>query len=299
LTKGLQKKTKNTLSNFELPSEESQNTILLVTTGRDGAGKVRTFNYAYDKANRITSGTYSATGESNWFTVNGMTYDANGNLTKLVRQNQRTASTYGLVDNLTYSYQTSSNRLSQVTDGEQTISYTSKDFKKRSSSAYGYDANGNLTSNLDKQIQTITYNHLNLPAEIKFTTNAMIRFAYDAEGNKLTQKTYNTSGTLTKTQDYIGEFVFQDGALDYLIHEEGRVAIELGTHQYEYYMKDHLGNVRQVLRNPSTQVYMATMEMENAETEEQEFSQVMASRLAECQQRPHGRPWTYTGDLCR
>jgi RHS repeat-associated protein len=250
-------------------------------SGYTGAGKTRTYNYTYDKVNRITAGTYSAASEGNWFTVNGMVYDANGNLTKLVRQNQRTTSSYGVVDNLTYGYQTSSNRLNQVTDAQTAQDYTSKDFKERSVTAYGYDVNGNLTSNPDKQIQTITYNHLNLPAEIKFTTNATIRFAYDAEGNKLTQKIYNVSGALTKTQDYIGEFVFQDGALDYLLHEEGRVAIELGTHQYEYFMKDHLGNVRQVLRNPSTQVYLATMETENAETEEQEFSQVMASRQTE------------------
>ena len=48
------------------------------------------------------------------------------------------------------------------------------------------------------------------------------------------------------------------------MHEEGRVAYELGTYQYEYHVKDHLGNVRQVLRNPTTQVFMATMETENA-----------------------------------
>ncbi|WP_297337687.1 hypothetical protein [Algoriphagus sp.] len=119
---------------------------------------------------------------------------------------------------------------------------------------------------------------MNLPVEVSFTTGAKISFAYDAEGIKLTQKVYNTSGSLTKKQDYIGEFVFQDGALDYLIHEEGRVAVESGTYQYAYFRKDHLGNVRQVLRNPSTQVYMATMETQNAETEEQELTQIQASR---------------------
>ena len=75
--------------------------------------------------------------------------------------------------------------------------------------------------------------------------------------------------------------MYLDGGLDYLIHEEGRVAIELGSFQYEYFIKDHLGNVRQVLRNPSTQVYMATMETQNAETEEMEFSMVSISRQTE------------------
>ena len=68
---------------------------------------------------------------------------------------------------------------------------------------------------------------------------------------------------------YIGEAVYLNGLLNYLMHEEGRVAYEIDTYQYEYHVKDHLGNpprrtsVRQVLRNPTTQVYMATMETEN------------------------------------
>ncbi|WP_332914598.1 hypothetical protein [Algoriphagus boritolerans] len=245
-------------------------------SGSTGGGKQRTYNYTYDKVNRITAATYTATSETDWFNLSGMTYDANGNITALTRKNQRTASTYGDVDVLTYGYQANSNKLTQVTDGMGAQSYTSKGFIERSSTAYAYDANGNLKTNLDKQISNISYNHLNLPVEVSFNTGAKIRFAYDAEGIKLTQKVYNTSGALIKTQEYVGEFVFQNGALDYLIHEEGRVAVELGTYQYEYFIKDHLGNVRQVLRNPSTQVYMATMETQNAETEEQEFTQIQA-----------------------
>jgi hypothetical protein len=100
--------------------------------------------------------------------------------------------------------------------------------------------------------------------EVTFNTGASIRFTYNAEGVKLTQKVYNTSGALTKTQDYIGEFVYQNGALDYLIHEEGRVASEPGGLFYEYYLKDHLDNVRQVLRNSAANARIATMEQANA-----------------------------------
>jgi RHS repeat-associated protein len=250
-------------------------------SGSTGAGKIRTYNYSYDKVNRITAATYTATSETNWFSLSGMLYDANGNISTLTRSNQRTASSYGTVDQLTYSYQTNSNKLTQVADAMSSQTYTSKDLKDRSSVAYTYDANGNLKTNADKQISNITYNHLNLPSEVSFSTGAKIRFAYDAEGSKLSQKVFNTSGALTKTQDYVGEFVYLDGGLDYLIHEEGRVAIELGSFQYEYFIKDHLGNVRQVLRNPGTQVYMATMETQNAETEEMEFSMVSTSRQME------------------
>lgn len=36
---------------------------------------------------------------------------------------------------------------------------------------YDYDKNGNQTSNLDKQISGISYNHLNLPEEVTFAEN--------------------------------------------------------------------------------------------------------------------------------
>ncbi|MBN3584966.1 hypothetical protein JYB64_21470, partial [Algoriphagus aestuarii] len=125
------------------------------------------------------------------------------------------------------------------------------------------------------------YNHLNLPREITFTSGAKIRFAYDAEGTKLGQKVYNSSGTLTKTQDYIGEIVLLDGQLDYLIHEEGRIVAEANGLWGEYYVKDHLGNVRQVLRAANSQTLMATMETQNAGTEEVQFSMVSESRQTE------------------
>jgi len=89
---------------------------------------------------------------------------------------------------------------------------------------------------------------------------------------------YDTSGSLTKTQDYVGEVVYADGLLDYLIHEEGRVAYEDNFYQYEYFVKYHLGNVRQVLRIPEDQLLVATMEMENSADEELAFSQLGVSR---------------------
>nr|MBI1229715.1 hypothetical protein [Cytophagales bacterium] len=247
-------------------------------SGMTGSGKTRTYNYTYDNANRLTAANYTASGESNWFTLNGMRYDANGNITHLRRRNQKTPTTYGEVDSLTYFYQPNSNRLSQLRDFHRSLTYTSRNFEERSTAAYTYDQNGNLSGNLDKQIRTISYNHLNLPREVEFTSGAKLVFAYDAEGNKRTQMVYNSSGTLTKTQDYIGEAVYVNGSPDYLMHEEGRVVYEENSYRYEYQVKDHLGNVRQVLRNPITQAITATMETQHAQAEEAAFSQISASR---------------------
>jgi RHS repeat-associated protein len=84
--------------------------------------------------------------------------------------------------------------------------------------------------------------------------------------------------TLSSTTDYIGDFVFRNGQLDYLLHEEGRVAYESTSFRYEYNIKDHLGNVRQVVRAPQTGGFMATMEMSAAEEEEVHFEQLPESR---------------------
>lgn len=245
--------------------------------GSSGTYKTRTYNYEYDNANRLKAAAYSASSESNWFTVNGISYDANGNIHTMSRSNERAIGDYNVVDDLEYSYHGYGNRLSQVKDNNLSTSYKAKDFVESSDVEYGYDKNGNLTSNLDKDISQITYNHLNLPQEITFGTGAKIVFAYDAEGTKLTQKVYNSSGTLTKTQDYIGEIVLLDGTLDYLVHEEGRLVAEIDGLWGEYYMKDHQGNIRQVLRGATSQTYMATMETSNATLEEQQFSMLSES----------------------
>jgi RHS repeat-associated protein len=229
----------------------------------------------------LNAGTFtsSVAAENSNYTVSGITYDANGNILKMQRRGQMTASpAYGLVDNLTYNYGSNSNQLLSVTDALTSNTYTSGDFKPVSGSGYSYDANGNQTSNKDKRIASVTYNHLNLPDTVTFTgSTGKITYGYDALGNKLTQKVYNGS-TLGKTRQYIGEMVYLDGTLDYLVHEEGRVAYEANTFQYEFFVRDHLGNVRQVIRNPNTQVFMATMETQEAATEEGIFSQLSESR---------------------
>src|SRR5690606_3148851 len=94
---------------------------------------------------------------------------------------------------------------------------------------------------------------------------------------RLRQKVY-TGSILSSTTDYIGDFVFRNGQLDYLLHEEGRVAYESSSFRYEYNIKDHLGNVRQVVRAPETGGFMATMELSASEEEEIQFEQLPESR---------------------
>ncbi|WP_240511047.1 hypothetical protein [Algoriphagus antarcticus] len=211
------------------------------------------------------------------YKVGYINYDANGNITTMQRVNTKTISNWGLIDNLSYSYFTNSNKLAQVTDYQSNVTYISQDFKDKSTAQYEYDGNENLSKNLDKEITSIAYNHLNLPATITFSgTNKKIDYWYDAQGTKLRQVT--TDGATVKRLDYLGELVFDNSAISYVLHEEGRATYENSAFQYEFFVKDHLGNVRQVIRAPISGARIATMEPENAEEEEKDFEGIRESR---------------------
>lgn len=81
---------------------------------------------------------------------------------------------------------------------------------------------------------------------------------------------------MTKTTVYLNGLVYQNGALDYIIHEEGRTVVQDGEFRNEFNIVDHLGNVRQVIRSHDTQTVVATMETSLAVGEE--FSMVSESR---------------------
>ena len=100
------------------------------------------------------------------------------------------------------------------------------------------------------QANGITYNHLNLPVEVKFDDNdsKKITYIYDATGTKL-QKTVVEPGPSSMTTDYAGNYIYESGSLQFFSHPEGYIEpkdandLSLGyDHIYQY--KDHLGNIR-------------------------------------------------------
>jgi RHS repeat-associated protein len=245
----------------------------------------RVYNYYYDMSSRITDVHYtvpSLPAQNGLYNLGYMNYDQNGNFLTMLRVNQQDNVSYGLVDNLAYVYYPNSQRLRNVIDYQTTTTYISKDFKDISTADYEYDANGNLTKNLDKEINWITYNYLNMPAIITFTgSNRKIENQYNNDGIKVRQ--INTNGANQTRLDYIGEFVFEKintatTTLSYILHEEGRATLENSAFQYEFFVKDHLGNVRQVVRAPQSAFRIATMEPEKAAEEEEFFQNIKESR---------------------
>jgi len=89
---------------------------------------------------------------------------------------------------------------------------------------YTYDANGNLTADINKGIISISYNTLNLPVAINRTNSIRVVYLYDATGTKRQQKNYiNIEGSVAKTTDFIGNFVYENGVPAYNIYDEGRI----------------------------------------------------------------------------
>ena len=196
-------------------------------------GTLKQYNFTYDALNRLTGAAWNGNAAGGFsMTVNG--YDLNGNIKGLSRY-----SNGYLIDNLVYNYySTYSNRLSSVVDNANS-SIGFNDANYSGSYGYTYDSNGNMHIDLYKQVN-IDYNRLNLPEQVSSRVNGTtIQYTYDASGVKL-KKATNSS-----TTDYLANFVYQDNVLDFIITDEGRVVrTAAGDYQYEYYLKDHLGNTR-------------------------------------------------------
>jgi len=186
---------------------------------------------------------------------------------------------FGTIDQLTYSY--AFNRVTKIEDGINS-SFGFDDFKNGANvtTEYEYNDAGSIKRDRNKGITSITYNFNNLPRVIQFGSSSnQITNVYDSEGRKLS--TTIVSGGVTKTYDYLGEFVYLNNAIQHFAHEEGRTAWDggMGDPYDEYFYKDHLGNVRQVIRAPFTQAFRATMEEKNAQEEEQLFDQLPETRI--------------------
>ena len=90
------------------------------------------------------------------------------------------------------------------------------------------------------------YNYLNLPQQLNsyaLNTNE-INYLYNAAGIKLRKQT-RIDFAVEKTMDYIGIFVYEDNELIYILTSEGRIMVDSnGIFEYQYFLKDHLGNTR-------------------------------------------------------
>lgn len=229
-------------------------------------------------------------------------YDPNGNILKMVTKGIDLVQ-IKTIDDLQYDYQLNglSNKLNKVTDNGVKDAYQLGDFKDwvNTNEDYQYDDNGNMTIDRNKGIDGITYNILNLPQLIPMSQRlfpdvntppderplGVIEYTYDAAGNKLS-KQVTEGGMVTKTTTYIAGFVYENDHLQFATQEEGRIRwVEPqgstgGSFQYDYFLKDHLGNVRTIItEEDKLDAYpAASMELNNQAVEEAFYNNVAETR---------------------
>jgi len=246
--------TQNVYYNTGVGTAKYNGNISSMTWKSGNESTVRGYKFTYDGLDRMLNATYGETASistnANRFSENVTGYDKNGNIKSLQRYGQTGASAYGLIDNLTYTL--TGNQLSRVDDAVSTAAYgTNTAFVNGASAAgeYAYDANGNLTKDLNKGITDIQYNVLNLPSTVSFSDGSTITYTYGADGTKL--RTVHKIGSTTTTTDYCGNVIYENGTQKLLLTEEGYINLT-GTQQYHYYLKDHQGNNRVVINQSGT-----------------------------------------------
>lgn len=150
---------------------------------------------------------------------------------------------------------------------------------------------GSVTNDINTatDAQSIQYNYLNLPWLITSKNNGdqtikgTIKYIYDAAGRKLQKTTIeekatiNNSTKITTDAIYIGGFIYQtikkektgqttttEKTLQFVAMEEGRIREEkdinnaIVKYNLDYFIKDHLGNVRVILTDEQkTDIYPA------------------------------------------
>ncbi|WP_083629196.1 DUF6443 domain-containing protein [Tenacibaculum agarivorans] len=199
----------------------------------------KTYTYSYDALNRISS----AIDNTGRYNLQNVTYDKMGNILTLQRKGHLNtgATSFGTMDNLTYTYD-SGNKLLKVTDtGNKTYGF--KD-GTNTGNDFSFDANGNQIKDLNKGITSVIYNHLNMPTEIKFNNSntKKINYTYTADGTKI-RKITNDNGSITTT-DYNGEYVYENNTLKQITQPEGYLEPNGSSWKYVYRYTDFWGNTR-------------------------------------------------------
>jgi RHS repeat-associated protein len=149
-----------------------------------GAATANRYRYVYgagqyDALGRLLGATYQGWTGS-WSStlahnLTGITYDPSGNITAMRRYREDGT----LIDDLTYSYPGSSNRLSSVTDAvAATLGWDAQ------SGSFSYDANGNMTSSpAPYSVTGAAYDHRNLPTSLTSGSTTTV-YRYDHAGQR-------------------------------------------------------------------------------------------------------------------
>ncbi len=238
----------------------------------------RAYGYSYDNANRLTIADFSQqnNGSTNWtkdkadYTVSNLNYDANGNILAMKQRGLQINSST-TIDSLSYQYFTNSNQLQKVSDGIADPSPMG-DFKDTTLTGddYTYDANGNINKDYNRHLHTTAngpgavFNVLDKAESITIAGKSTTLYYYDAAGALLRKQVTSIATNTVSNYVYAGAYVYKNDTLQTVFTEEGQIRKMIsrpGDWAYDYFIKDHQGNIRTVLAEATESYgYGASME---------------------------------------
>ena len=225
--------------------------------------EIRGYGFSYDPIGRFAKANYAMRSQTGWdetpdrYAVDTIQYDMNGNITRILRNGYTHTNNqinyFGGIDEINIEYFGDGNQIKKVTDNIL-LSSASNDFRDNGihySEEYAYDDNGNMIRDDNKGISEVIYNHMNLPEKIIFDQNNYIEYLYNANGTRL-KKTVMINGS-SSTTNYHHNYIYNVDGLQQINTEEGRVLHDpvTGDFDHQYFIKDHLGNVRVVFGSPT------------------------------------------------
>lgn len=204
------------------------------------------YSYEYDKLSRLTKAKYYRGATlSNKYTSN-YEYDSMGNILSLQCNRLLDNGQWGLGDDIAYSY--IGNQLYKADNQASQPSYVSHYFFSDNvdlETEYAYDENGNMTKNLNKNIDSITYNEIGMPRCISFKGGGKTEYIYSATGEKLQVKHTPSIGDKAIITNYCGEAVFDDTNLETVFFDGGYMSYKHSlSPDFYHYVKDYQGSNR-------------------------------------------------------
>ena len=91
-----------------------------------------------------------------------------------------------------------------------------------------------------------------LPTMIRFAGGKTIKYTYSADGRKLRAAYTTVTPVTSKTVDYCGNLIFENGQLKQVLVDGGYIPMDDWSGTYRFYVKDHLGNNRMVVHQSGT-----------------------------------------------
>lgn len=282
---GIRYKTRNdingTMNGADYIDYAGPSQVQLITATNYGQQELAK-RYTYDAFGQLASSNFGTfNNSSNTFTARtdykecGATtadigYDANGNITNLLRNSYDVGGAAKNLDKLTYYYVANSNKLDKVYDLAANSFPSSFNFKNQtwlSPATIAYNAIGQMTLNADENVLQMQYDPNGQVSFVEFANGNTNSYYYNDQGRKYKAVFYDAAGTGTyKYTWYIGSAIYEylSGVASFNLKElsvggAGRVGvykqdiagIAIGTGHLEYQLSDHLGNVRMTFKQAS------------------------------------------------